>query len=116
METRLLILTFQEVDTRYGLGQAELRQFLELGLLRPAPAPDTIEVEEPDELLPRLARLHHGLGLAPEAIDVVMLMRQRLLSLPAKRRGRDSSSGLSRAAGPYWKDSPNRPRYLWPAG
>ena len=81
METRLLVLTFQEVDTRYGLGQTELRQFLDLGLLRPAPAPDTIEVEEPDELLPRLARLHHGLGLAPEAIDVVMLMRQRLLRL-----------------------------------
>jgi len=84
METHVLVLTFQEVDTRYGLGQAELRQFLELGLLRPAPAaPDAIEVEEPDELLPRLARLHHGLGLAPEAIDVVMLMRQRLLSLQA---------------------------------
>lgn len=58
-----------------------MHQFLDLGLLRPAPAPDTIEVEEPDELLPRLARLHHGLGLAPEAIDVVMLMRQRLLRL-----------------------------------
>lgn len=81
METRVLVLTFQEVDTRYGLGRAEVHQFLDLGLLRPAPAPDTIEVEEPDELLPRLARLHHGLGLAPEAIDVVMLMRQRLLRL-----------------------------------
>jgi chaperone modulatory protein CbpM len=81
METRVLILTFQEVDTRYGLGRAVVHQFLDLGLLRPAPAPDTIEVEEPDELLPRLARLHHGLGLAPEAIDVVMLMRQRLLRL-----------------------------------
>lgn len=83
METHVLVLTFQEVDTRYGLGQAELRQFLDLGLVRPAPAPDAIEVEEPDELLPRLARLHHGLGLAPEAIDVVLLMRQRLLSLQA---------------------------------
>lgn len=81
METRVLILTYQEVDSRYGLGQTELRQFVELGLLSPAPAPETIEVEEPDELLPRLARLHHGLGLAPEAIDLVMLMRQRLLSL-----------------------------------
>ena len=81
METHLLVLTFQEVDTRYGLGRAELHQFLELGLLRPAPAPDAIEVEEPDELLPRLARLHHGLGLAPEAIEVVLLMRQRLLRL-----------------------------------
>ena len=81
METHVLILTFQEVDTRYGLGRAELRQFLDLGLLRPTPTPDTIEVEEPDELLPRLARLHHGLGLAPEAIDLVLFMRQRLLSL-----------------------------------
>ncbi len=81
METRILILTYQEVGSRYGLGQAELRQFIELGLLNPAPAPETIEVEEPDELLPRLARLHHGLGLAPEAIDLVLLMRQRLLNL-----------------------------------
>ena len=83
METHVLVLTFQEVDTRYGLGRAELYQFLELGLVRPAAAPDAIEVEEPDELLPRLARLHHGLGLAPEAIDVVLLMRQRLLRLQA---------------------------------
>jgi chaperone modulatory protein CbpM len=83
METRLLVLTFQEVDTRYGLSRAEVRQFLELGLVHPASAPDTIEVEEPDELLPRLARLHHGLGLAPEAIDVVLFMRQRMLGLQA---------------------------------
>lgn len=83
METRVLLLTFQEVTTRYGLDRAELHQFVELGLLRPAPAPDTIEVEEPDDLLPRLARLHHGLGLAPEAIDLVLLMRQRLLGLQA---------------------------------
>ena len=83
METRVLLLTFQECDLRYGLGRAELHQFVELGLLRPAQAPDTIEVEEPDELLPRLARLHHGLGLAPEAIDLVLLMRQRLLGLQA---------------------------------
>ena len=80
---QVLLLTYQEVDTRYGLGRAELREFVELGLLRPAPAPDTLEVEDPDELLPRLARLHHGLGLAPEAIDLVLLMRQRLLSLQA---------------------------------
>lgn len=83
METRVLVLTFQECDARYGLGRAELRQFVELGLLNPTPAPETIEVEEPDELLPRLARLHHGLGLAPEAIDLVLLMRQRLLGLQA---------------------------------
>ena len=83
METRVLLLTFQECDARYGLSRAELHQFVELGLLRPAPAPDTIEVDDPDELLPRLARLHHGLGLAPEAIDLVLLMRQRLLGLQA---------------------------------
>ncbi|MVN78348.1 hypothetical protein GO988_18615 [Hymenobacter sp. HMF4947] len=83
METQVLVLTFQECAIRYGLGRTELRQFVELGLLRSAPAPDTIEVEEPDEVLPRLARLHHGLGLAPEAIDLVLLMRQRLLSLQA---------------------------------
>lgn len=83
METHVLILTYQEVDARYGLGQQVLRQFVELGILRPASAPaaDAVEVEEPDELLPRLARLHHGLGLAPEAIDLVLLMRQRLLHL-----------------------------------
>lgn len=81
MPARVLLLTYQEVDARYGLGRAELHEFVELGLLRPAPAPDTIEVEDPDELLPRLARLHHGLGLAPEAVEVVLLMRQRLLSL-----------------------------------
>lgn len=83
METRVLLLTFQECAVRYGLGRTELRQFVELGLLRPAPTPDTIEVEDPDELLPRLARLHHGLDLAPEAIDLVLLMRQRLLDLQA---------------------------------
>ncbi|MGI4834273.1 MAG: hypothetical protein ACRYFK_12525 [Janthinobacterium lividum] len=80
---QVLLLTYQEVDTRYGLGRAELREFIELGLLRPAPAPDTLEVEDPDELLPRLARLHHDLSLAPEAIDLVLLMRQRLLNLQA---------------------------------
>jgi len=83
METHVLLLTFQECDARYGLGHTELRQFLDLGLLRPAAVPEAIEVEEPDELLPRLARLHHGLGLAPEAIDLVLLMRQRLLGLQA---------------------------------
>lgn len=80
---QVLVLTYQEVDRRYGLGRAEVREFVELGLLRPAPAPDTVEVDDPDDLLPRLARLHHGLGLAPEAIDLVLLMRQRLLHLQA---------------------------------
>ena len=78
---QVLVLTYQEVDLRYGLGRAEVREFLDLGLLRPAAAPEAIEIEDPDDLLPRLARLHHGLGLAPEAIDLVLLMRQRLLTL-----------------------------------
>jgi len=78
---QVLVLTYQEVDLRYGLGRTEVREFLDLGLLRPAAAPEAIEIEDPDDLLPRLARLHHGLGLAPEAIDLVLLMRQRLLAL-----------------------------------
>lgn len=78
---QVLVLTYQEVDLRYGLGRTEVREFLDLGLLRPAAAPEAIEIEDPDDVLPRLARLHHGLGLAPEAIDLVLLMRQRLLAL-----------------------------------
>jgi chaperone modulatory protein CbpM len=39
-------------------------------------------VDEPDDL-PRLARLHHELGLAPEALDVILAMRQRLVRLQA---------------------------------
>ena len=80
---QMLVLTYQEVDSRYGLGRAEVREFLDLGLLRPAPTPEAIEVEDPDELLPRLARLHHNLGLSPEAIELVLLMRQRMMSLQA---------------------------------
>ena len=55
-----------------------LREFLQAGLLRAAPAPETVIVDEPDDL-PRLARLHHELGLAPEALDVILAMRQRLV-------------------------------------
>ena len=51
--------------------------------LRPAPAPETVFVDEPDEL-PRLARLHHELGLAPEALDVILAMRQQLVRLQAR--------------------------------
>jgi len=78
-----LLLTYHECAVRYGLDRAELVAFVELGLLRPAAAPDTLEVEEPDELLPRLARLHHGLGLSPEAVELVLHLRQRLLSTQA---------------------------------
>ena len=53
------------------------RVFLQAGLLRSAPAPETVIVDEPDDL-PRLARLHHELGLPPEALDIILAMRRRL--------------------------------------
>lgn len=83
METHVLTLTFQECTVRYGLGPAALHEFLQAGLLRAAPAPETVIVDEPDDL-PRLARLHHELGLAPEALDIILAMRQRLERLQTK--------------------------------
>ena len=82
MEIHLLVLTFQECSVRYGLGPAALREFLQAGLLRPASAPETVIVDEPDDLF-RLARLHHELGLPPETLDVILAMRQRLVRLQA---------------------------------
>ena len=82
MEMHVLTLTFQECAARYGLAPAELHDFLHAGLLRAAPAPDTVIIDEPDDL-PRLARLHHELGLAPEALDIIIAMRQRLVRLQA---------------------------------
>lgn len=82
METHFITLTFQECSARYGLAPTALHAFLQAGLLRAAPAPDTVIVDEPDDL-PRLARLHHELGLAPEALDVILAMRQRLVRLQA---------------------------------
>lgn len=80
----MFVLTFQECSVRYGLDAQELRSFLAFGLLRPAPTPDAVEVDdEPDELLPRLARLHRGLGVPAETLDLVLAMRQRLLGLQA---------------------------------
>jgi chaperone modulatory protein CbpM len=80
MET--LILTFQECTVRYGLAPDALHEFLQAGLLRAAPAPETVIIDEPDDL-PRLARLHHELGLAPEALDIIIAMRRRLVRLQA---------------------------------
>jgi chaperone modulatory protein CbpM len=80
METHILTLTFQECSARYGLGPADLQDFLQAGLLRLAAAPETVIVDEPDDL-PRLARLHYELGLSPEALDVILGMRQRLVQL-----------------------------------
>jgi chaperone modulatory protein CbpM len=82
METPILTLTFQECRTRYGFTQAELQDFLLAGLLQPAAAPDTILVDEPDEL-PRLARLHYEFGLPAEALDIILAMRRRLEQLQA---------------------------------
>ena len=80
METHFLTLTFHECAIRYGLEPAALREFLQAGLLRPATAPETIIVDEPDDL-PRLARLHHELGLTTEALDIILAMRRRLVRL-----------------------------------
>ena len=60
----------------------DYRLFVAQRLLRAAPAPETVIVDEPDDL-PRLARLHHELGLAPEALDIILAMRQRLVRLQA---------------------------------
>ena len=82
METHILTLTFQECSARYGLEPAVLHEFLQAGLLRAAPAPETVFVDEPDDLT-RLVRLHHELDLAPEALDIILAMRQRLVHLQA---------------------------------
>ena len=82
MKTHIITLTFQECTTRYGLSAAEVRDFLQAGLLRPAPEADTVLIDEPEDLL-RLARLHHELDLPSEALDVVLAMRRRLVQLQA---------------------------------
>lgn len=82
METHILTLTFQECSARYGLEPVALHEFLQAGLLRAAAAPETVIVDEPDDL-PRLARLHHELGLSPDALDIILTMRRRLVRLQA---------------------------------
>jgi chaperone modulatory protein CbpM len=103
METHILTLTYQECSARYGLGPAAVHEFLQAGLLRPAPAPETVIVDEPDDLA-RLARLHHELGLPTEALDVILAMRRRLVRLQAtlayeRARARQLEDFL-RGAGP----------------
>lgn len=83
METLIITLTFQECSSRYGLEASDLRTFVDFGLLDAAAVPDAVAVEEPDVVLPRLARLHHELGLPPEAVDIILAMRQRLERLQA---------------------------------
>lgn len=78
----MTIITYQEVTTRYGLTPAEVRGWLDVGLLEAAPAPDAVQVPDPDAL-PYLARLHHELHLPPESLHIIAGMRQRLLALQA---------------------------------
>ena len=80
MEAHFITLTFQEADSRYGLNANLLRTLLDVGLLRAAPTPDTVLVDEPDELS-RLARLHHDLDLTPEALDIILALRRRLVQV-----------------------------------
>ncbi|TGE21224.1 hypothetical protein E5K00_13080 [Hymenobacter aquaticus] len=77
METHIITITLRECSTQYGLSEADVREFIDLGLLQAADTPDAIFGEA--DHLARLARLHHDLGLSKEAIDVIVAMRQRLV-------------------------------------
>ena len=80
MEAHIITITFHDCATRYGLSANDVREFVELGLLRPAPdTPDALR-EEPDHVA-RLARLHHDLGLSKDSLEVVLAMRQHLEQL-----------------------------------
>ena len=76
----MTIITYQEVTSRYGLTVAEVRGWLEAGLLEAAPSAEAVQVPDADEL-PYLVRLHHELHLPPESLHVIAGMRQRLLDL-----------------------------------
>jgi chaperone modulatory protein CbpM len=83
METSSIItITFHDCAVRYGLSEPDLHEFVDLGLLQPAEAPDTLRAE-PDHLA-RLARLHHELGLSTESIDIVLMMRRQMVELQAE--------------------------------
>lgn len=80
MATHIITITYQECATIYGLPEQDVREFVELGLLQPAPdLPDAI-YDEPDHMT-RLARLQQELGLSTSGIEVVLAMRQRLQQL-----------------------------------
>ncbi|UOQ54026.1 chaperone modulator CbpM [Hymenobacter cellulosivorans] len=79
METNLITITLLECSAQYGLSEADVREFVDLGLLRPAETPDAVHGEA--EHLARLARLHHDLGMSKEAIDIIVAMRRRLVAL-----------------------------------
>jgi chaperone modulatory protein CbpM len=79
METHLITITLHECSAQYGLSEADIQEFIDLGLLRQADRPGAI-CGETDHLA-RLARLHHDLGMSKEAIDIIVAMRQRLVAL-----------------------------------
>lgn len=79
METHIITISYRDCATTYGLSEQDLREFVDLGLLRAADAPDAIR-DEPEHLA-RLARLHHDLGINKEGIDIILAMRRRLLYL-----------------------------------
>lgn len=103
METHIITITFHECATRYGLNEADVREFMELGLLHPAPdTPDAV-YEEPLHVA-RLARLHHELELSKDSLEVVLAMRQRLeqlhLELVRQRARVQQLEGFLRGSGP----------------
>ena len=77
MEAQIVTITFHDCVTRYGLSEADVREFVELGLLHSAPDTPNALHEEPDHVA-RLARLHHDLGLSKEGLEVVLALRQQL--------------------------------------
>jgi len=79
METHIITITYRECADAYGLSEQDLREFVDLGLLRAAEAPNSIS-EEPEHLA-RIARLYHDLGINKEGIDIILAMRRRLLHL-----------------------------------
>ena len=85
MEAAIITITFRECGVRYGLSEPEVREFIRLGLLHPAPdVPDALH-EEPEHVA-RLARLHQELGLSKDSLDVVLHMHQQLQQLQQEVR------------------------------
>ncbi len=87
MEAPIITITFHECVVRYGLSEADVREFVQLGLLRPAPDLPNALREEPDHVA-RLARLHQDLGLSKDSLEVVLALREQLdlLQLEVRRQ------------------------------
>ncbi|MBT9392931.1 hypothetical protein KLP40_07140 [Hymenobacter sp. NST-14] len=85
MEASIITITFHDCGTRYGLSEADVREFVELGLLHAAPDVPNALHEAPDHLA-RLARLHHDLDLGKEELAVILHLRQQLDQLQQEVR------------------------------